>query len=173
MERRTDDKVRRHLKRYELALRLMGHRARTCTIAAMTNLSRHQLATLRKRWRVSQDTRRRGPAPQSFAVFFHSSRARSEGASLAVLCRRYNAIPIAGSGLTKESLSLELGERLCVAFEVYQACFPASRLEFEQSLLLAVGLARADVLALENCANCGGAILVDRLSTPRNFCVHC
>lgn len=77
------DEINRDFRRYELAMRLMGHRARTRTISRMTALSRHQLERLRRRWGVDQQLRHRGPAPTSLETFTHSPRARSEGAALA------------------------------------------------------------------------------------------
>jgi hypothetical protein len=152
----------------------MAHQARTRTISAMTNLTRHQLATLRRRWRVTEDMRQRGPSPKSLAVFFHSARARSEGASLAVLCRILNAVPSRRTAnAAKSFFSLELGERLCDAFEAYRACFPASNLEYEQVLLLVVGLAEGEAIGLGGCGQCGGTILIDRLAARRRMCSYC
>jgi hypothetical protein len=118
--------------------------------------------------------RHRGPSPKSLTVFFHSSRARSEGASLAVFCKMLNAVPSRRiANATKNFLSFELVERLCEAFEAYRACFPSSDLEFEQVLLLVVALAEGDAIALGNCGKCGGAILIDRLATRRRHCSYC
>lgn len=165
---------RRDFRRYQLALRLMRHQARTQTISELTQLTRHQLATLRQRWRVPQATRHRGPAPKSMAAFFHSPRARSEGASLTVLCQQFNAIPSGvGVGAPKDLLSLELGEQLCLVFEVYRGCFPDSAVEFEELLMLAVGLARGDEIAVGRCGSCAAVILIDRFAAPRYFCSHC
>jgi len=170
----AEESLRRDFRRYQLALRLVRHQARTRTISALTHLTRHQLATLRQRWGVPQDMRHRGPSPQSLAVFFRSPRARSEGSSLAVLCRRFNAVPERrGAGARKDFLSVDLGEQLCLVFEVYRSCFPASSVEFEQLLSLAIGLATADEVALGRCGTCGGAILIDLLSAPRRTCSHC
>jgi hypothetical protein len=174
MDARTDDRTRRDFRRYQLAQRLMAHQARTRTISAMTNLTRHQLATLRRRWRVTEDMRHRGPSPKSLAVFFHSPRARSEGASLAVLCRVLNAVPSRRTAnAAKSSFSLDWSERLCEAFEAYRACFPTTDLEFEQVLLLVTGLAEGDAISLGSCGRCGCTILIDRLAARRRVCSYC
>ncbi len=174
MDARNDDRTRRDFRRYQLAQRLMAHRARTRTISAMTNLTRHQLATLRRRWWVTEDMRHRGPSPKSLAVFFQSPRARSEGASLAVLCGILNAVPLRRAGsAVKSSFSLDWGERLCEAFEAYRACLPASNFEFEQVLLLVSGLAEGGAIGLGGCEKCGCTILIDRLATRRRACSYC
>jgi hypothetical protein len=174
MERRTQNETHRDFRRYELALRLMAHQARTRTISAMTSLTRHQLATLRRRWRVTEDMRHRGPSPKSLSVFLHSPRARSEGASLAVLCRILKVLPTKGLNTNARNVfSLESGERLCEVFEAYRTCFPASDLEFEEVLLLAIGLAKGEVIELGNCDSCNATILIDLLGSRRRKCSHC
>src|ERR1700730_5380104 len=62
----------RDLRRLQLTKRLVGHQARPQTIYRLTGYTRHRLATLRRRWRVSQGSRHRGPAPTSYSAFFHS-----------------------------------------------------------------------------------------------------
>ena len=169
-----NSQTRRDLRRYQLALRLMAHQARTQTISAMTRLTHHQLATLRKRWRITQDMRHRGPSPTSLSVFLHSPRARAEGASLAVACRALHVLPRPGSSATRASLfSIEAGERLCEVYEAYRTCFPASDVEFEDVLLLAAGLVDGDAIRLSNCGSCGATILVDLLAMHRGRCFYC
>lgn len=170
----TDDRFDRELRRRQLARRLVTHQARTQTIFKMTALTRHQLATLRQRWRVMQETRHRGPSPRSFAAFFSSARARSEAAALATLCRVLGATAPVGRASARIKLSeLEMGERLCEIFEVYSAFFPRSNIEFEHLVLLARGLARSDAIAMGSCTSCQGTILIDLFATRRHVCSHC
>jgi hypothetical protein len=74
METQASDGARRDSRRYQLALRLMAHQARTGTISAITSLSRHQQEALRQRWGVAENTRRRGPSPTSLARVIHEPR---------------------------------------------------------------------------------------------------
>src|SRR5262245_18644062 len=78
------DPVDRELRRRQLAQRLTAHHASTGTIFLLTGLSRHQLATMRQRWRITNEMRRRGPRPTSFAVLRSTLRTREEAAVLAV-----------------------------------------------------------------------------------------
>lgn len=175
METQASDGARRDSRRYQLALRLMAHQARTGTISAMTSLSRHQQEALRQRWGVTEDTRRRGPSPSSLGRFTHSPRARSEGAVLAAFCRIYGLLPLASpAGLPRRKLlTLELGERLCDTYETYRACFPRSELEIEELLSFVLGIAENEVIALGRCTSCSGTVLVDRLAPHRPTCAHC
>jgi hypothetical protein len=162
------------LRRQRLTLRLMAHQARTQTITAFTHFTRHQQATLRQLWAVPEAMRHRGPSPYVLSGLFRSPRARSELAALSVLCYRFNALPARRkTGGSRANLSMEVGEQLCLVMEVFRSCFPASALEFEQLLRLAIGLANGGEFTLSRCASCGCAILIDRQSAPRHSCSHC
>lgn len=175
METEKHDGARRDSRRYRLALRLMTHQARTRTISAMTSLSRHQQETLRQRWHVTEETRRRGPSPTSLDRFTHSPRARSEGASLVTFCRIYGLLPLGNvSGVPRRKLlTLELGESLCDTYETYRACFPRSELEIEELLSFVLGIAKNEVVGLGRCTSCSGTVLIDRLAPTRSSCAHC
>lgn len=168
MAARKTEELHRDIRRHALALRLMRHQVRTRTISRMTALSRHQLATLRQRWGIDEQLRHRGPAPSSLETFTRSPRALSEGAALALTCLVHDVIPqVTGGDL------LDLGERLCEAYEAYRACFPSSRVEFEELLALVAGLADGHSIGLARCTSCNGLLLLDRLGPPGTLCSHC
>jgi hypothetical protein len=169
----TREPVDRELRRRQLAKRLVVHQARTQTIFALTGLSKHQLATLRQRWRVTQEMRHRGPAPRSFAVFWSTLRLRSEAASLAVFWRVLGSMGAADVSNHIKFSAVEFGERLCDVFEIYLACFPQSELELEHLALLARGLDQGDAIAISNCTRCEAVILSDLLGMRRHICSHC
>ena len=166
----TRESVDRELRRRKLAQRLVAHQARTKTIFRLTGLSRHQLATLRKRWCVTREMRRRGPAPTSYAVLRLTLRVRSEAAALAVFWR---AICTAHGINLKKISAVEIGEHICDVFETYQACFPKAQLELEHLVLLAQGIEQGDSIALSACASCEALVVVDLLTTKRHLCTHC
>lgn len=163
----------RELRRRQLAQRLVVHRARTQTIFLLTGLSRHQLATLRQRWRVTDEMRHRGPPPTSFAVFRSTVRVRAEAAALAVFWRILATVGTSNVRLHTPTSAVEIGERLCEVSEAYLACFPKSELELEHLVLLVRGLEEADAIALSKCGSCGAVILVDLLELRRRLCSHC
>lgn len=169
----TREPVDRELRRRQLAQRLVVHQARTKTIFLLTGLSRHQLATMRYRWRIDNQLRRRGPTPTSFKVFRSTARLRAEASVLAVLWKTLGNIGTANGGTQRAATALELGEHLCEVFEAYLACFPKTELEFEHLVLLVRGLQAADAIGLSRCGSCGGVILVDLLDVRRRLCSHC
>lgn len=169
----TREPIDRDLRRRQLAQRLVVHQARTRTIFLLTGLSRHQLATLRRRWRVATGMRRRGPSPTSFTVLQSTQRLRAEAAALAVFWKVLGNAA-AGNGATRTSTSmLDFGESLCDVFDAYVACFPKSELELEHLVMLARGLDKADAIGLSTCATCEAVVVVDLLGVRRRLCSHC
>jgi len=170
----VEDPDDRDLRRRQLAKRLVSHHARTQTIYAFTGYTRHRLATLRKRWGVPLEDRHRGPSPTSFSVFFRSPRARNVATVAAVICRLLGATrPTVESPPSRRSLDLRFGEQLCEVHEALSACFPDIELEFEQVMLLAIGLSRHGFIDLTTCVKCGIAVLADQLSLRRRTCTSC
>jgi hypothetical protein len=109
-----EDRIRRDLRRYHLAMRLIAHQARTGTICDWTGLTREKLKTLRRDWGVPQEARHRGPSPSSLAPFFRSPRVRSEASSIAILCCALGAVPRGKvSNAARVLPNLDRGERLC------------------------------------------------------------
>ena len=174
MMNEMDDPFSRDQMRIEVARRMVCHQARTQTITHYTNLTRNRLATLRRRWSVSQDMRRRGPPPRSIAIFLRTPRARSEAAAMAAMCINFDALPIrflAGGGEARPPL-VEAA-RYCETFEAYRACVPDSKIEFEELLLLAQELAKGDLVKLTTCKGCNAAIVLLTCEAPRRTCSHC
>ena len=169
-----EDPDERDLRCRQLAKRLVSHHARTQTIYAFTGYSRHRLATLRRRWQVSPEERHRGPSPTSFSVFFRSPKARNVATAVAVICKLLGATrPPFGLKMSQRNVDLDFGEQICEVHEALRACFPDVELEFEQVMLLAIGLSRHESIDLTTCVRCGIAVLADQLSVRRRTCGSC
>ena len=168
----TREPIDRELRRRHLAQRLIAHHARPQTIFRHTGLSRHQLDTLRRRWRVTSEMRHRGPVPTSFDVFLSTQRVRDEAAALAVFWRALTSAGPRSTSLEQMSM-LEVGEGICDVFEAYVACFPTFALELEHVILLARGIEEAGAIALSKCGNCDALILVDLFGSQRRLCGGC
>jgi hypothetical protein len=170
----TRDPLDRDLRRRQLARRLVIHQARTKTIFLLTGLSRHQMATLRQRWRIGDEMRRRGPPPTSFAVLLSTLRMRAEVAALAVFWKALGSFSRADGLRAHEPASnVDLGERICDVFEVYLACFPTTELELEHLVLLARGLHEENSIGVAKCSDCKAAMLIDLFGMQRRICSHC
>jgi hypothetical protein len=170
----TDDRLGGYFRRYQLALRMMTHGARSQTVCAWSGLTRDQLVTQRQRWGFDPDERRRGPAPTALHVFFKSKRHRSEAALFASMCRIVGAIPLRSGKAAAERLpGLENGELLCEALEAFREWRPDAELEFEHAVLLISGVVQAESVALGECSDCHAATLVDGPRRLYTNCGHC
>src|SRR5690242_13239352 len=82
-----EDRHRTDLRRHDLAIRLVGHAARTGTICAWTDLSTDRVRKLFRTYATEtvlrEHRRLRGSAPHRPSVFTRSARLRTEGAILA------------------------------------------------------------------------------------------
>lgn len=174
MDALANDGVPRDIRRYRLAWKLMTYGVRTEAITAMTKFSRHQQKTLRRRWSIATDTRRRGPSPTSVSRFIGSARARCEGGALAAFCRLYGALPPVRTGVSRDRLlSLEFGERLCHAYAVFTAGFPGCKLNFESTNNLLLSTFSERVIRIGQCCGCGAIVLIDQLAPNTLWCGHC
>lgn len=161
----TDDQIGRYFRRIQLGLRFLAHGARAQTTCQWTGLTPDQLVTLRRRWMFDADERLRGPSPSSFEVFFRSARASSQAALFVCICRIVGAV--------NASPSLENGEKLCEAFEIFREWEPAATFDFEQAVLLMVGSVQAEKIALASCSRCNVPMLIDKFGSTRESCRRC
>lgn len=170
----TDDRLGGYFRRYQLALRMMSHGARTQTVVAWSGLTRDQLVTQRRRWGFRPEIRQRGPAPSAFHVFFRTRRRQSEAALFASLCHISGAITARLGRLTaKLAPNVENGELFCDALEVFREWRPDADLDFEHAVQLATGVVRAEHVTLGWCSDCRGALLSEGCRRMYANCGHC
>jgi hypothetical protein len=160
-----DDQIGRYFRRIQLGLRFLAHGARARTTCQWSGLTPDQLVTLRRRWMFNSDERLRGPSPSSFEIFFRSSTTSSQAALFVCICR------IVGTANSRDSL--EGGEKLCDAFEIFREWEPDAHLEFEQAVLLIAGSETAEKIELVNCPGCRIALLADKMGDARKTCRRC
>jgi hypothetical protein len=70
-------------------------------------------------------------------------------------------------------LSLARGERICQAFELFRAIFPAARISFEHAIFLVSALARGNEIRYGRCADCSALVVVDRVMLRETRCLLC
>lgn len=174
----SDDRYNRDLRRYNLALRLIRHQARTDTINRWTGLSPFRIRSIVHTYAGTSAgngvARLRGASPRSVSLFFRSPQREKEAAILGACCRMSGALPHTPiPDPTRTFPGVERGERLCEAFENFRVMFPDSPLTIEHAVLLALALARGDEVALGSCESCKGVIVVNRLEPRRPVCFYC
>ena len=160
-----NERFNRHYRKIRLALRLMSHGARAHVASEWSGLTLYQLVTLRKRFMPDAQGGLRGPAPTSYRPFFQSALNASHAALFAGIHRMV--------GITSPVPSLEGGEKLCEAYEIFREWEPDAHLEFDYGVLLAIGVLKAEEVELLRCQSCGCALLIDKRGKVQRKCARC
>jgi hypothetical protein len=160
-----NERFDRHYRGIRLGLRLLLHGARAQTASDWSGLTRYQLVTLRRRWMPDAQGGFRGPRPTSYRPFFGSALKARHAALFAGIHRMV--------GMTSSVPSLEGGEKLCEAYEIFQEWEPDAHLEFDYGVLLATGVLKAQEVELLRCQSCGCALLIDKLGKVQRNCARC
>jgi predicted RNA-binding Zn-ribbon protein involved in translation (DUF1610 family) len=168
----------RDLQRFNLALRMIAHEARTHTICEWTGLPEDRVRNLYQSYYHEHGkgnaSRRRGPSPQSLAFFFGSARSRSESAAVVGLCYLLDVLPPEAIANPRRELpGVPRGQRLCVAYEMYLELVPKTVMTLEHVVLLIMTVAKGHEFQVGHCVSCGGVIVIDRSSLRRWSCTHC
>lgn len=173
----SDDRYSRERLSLDLALKFLRYEARTQTIRTWTGLSDDRIRNLYRSYmsRSGQFVpRHRGKSPHQVAYFMRSARMQWETAQLASLLTLFSVVPGQAGAATAGSLpGVARGEKLCQAFEIYQATIPAARISFEHAVFLAVALTRGDQLRLGGCRECGGLMVTERFPVRISRCQYC
>jgi hypothetical protein len=160
-----DERFDRYYRKIRLGLRLMSHGARAQTVSDWSGLTLDQLVTLRKRWMPRAEDGFRGPSPISYQPFFRSALKASHAAMFVGIHRMV--------GIYASKPTLEGGEKLCEAYEIYREWEPDAHLEFDYAVLLAIGAIKREEVEFSRCTNCGCALLLDKLKIPQLRCARC
>lgn len=173
----SDDRYSRERLRMELALRFLGHEARTQTIRAWTGLSDDRIRKLYRSYMSQacrQAPRHRGKSPHQVAYFTRSQQLQLESAALASMLSLLGVVPARDGDAAAAALpGLTRGALLCAAFEAYCTVVPAAQISFEHAVFLASALTRGDQLRLGNCAGCGALLVTERFLLRDARCCLC
>ncbi len=175
----TDDRYARDWVRLDLAVRMIQHEARTCTIRSWTGLSDDRIRKLYRTYvQLSPNAgvrRHRGKSPSQIAFFLRNRENRRQAALLAGLCARLGllASPQAGAARGRRSPTMQWGGLFCAAYEAYVALGTAQRISFEHACYLVDALERRCEVALKECPACGALMLADLLRVQARVCTFC
>ena len=162
----------------DVAARLIDFEARTGTIRELTGLTDSRIRSLSKECGVDGQsggkTRHRGASPHSVSSILGKPRTRNEAATLLSLCRLMGLMSgQISSGADLGMNRLSRAERLCDVFWTFRYLLPQAAISFEHMLLLLSSAAKAEDMAIINCADCTALVVVDALSLYDNLCLHC
>lgn len=178
--RLTDDRYASEKLQFELALRMIGHEARTNTIRACTGLSddriRKVYATYYKRAGHPGVKRRRGKSPQQVGLFVKNARNQLEATTLVALYCASLLLRVDGTGKVHACWprpDVEYGHRVCRAFETYQLMHPGAALTFEWAWNLLQNIGVNDELYLARCKHCRCQYVQDAYALDKRVCPSC
>ncbi len=166
-------------QRTELALRMIGHEARTCTIKFCTGLSDDRIRRLYGRYfKADRQSvkRQRGKSPSRTAIYVRNATYQCEATSLAMLLLASDVLTLTGDGrLLGQSRGnpLQQGLRFCLAFETYRSLHRTPHFCFERAWGLYRALERGDELVLMACVACAGVYVHHLLEMDQGHCPCC
>jgi hypothetical protein len=175
----SDDRYTRDRQKFDLAVRLIRHEARTYTIRQWTGLSDDRIRKLYRSYVADGGaqgvTRHRGKSPRQAAFFFRNPDVNFHAAQLASLFLMYGLMGGGNRGVEPRYHvgSLDSCALLCRAYEAYREMHVPASISFEHAWFLLLALARRDEVGIARCTNCGGLRLRDLLARHKQTCGNC
>ncbi|HEY8520379.1 MAG TPA: hypothetical protein VIN61_09875 [Gammaproteobacteria bacterium] len=174
--RATDDRYRGEKAKFELAMRMIEHEARTGTIRYWTGLSDDRIRKLYTTYFKHSDRpvrRRRGRSPTRIAPLVRTPLRALESGVFANLLLANGLLSLENPPGPALRGNVDLGHRFCDCFETYDALVPHGSLSFEWGWNLLVSMRRGDELGIAHCDTCSVCYVFDLLSLPRSACPAC
>lgn len=176
----TDDRYAGELEKFDLAMRMIRHEARTGTIRACTGFSEDRVRKLVASY--CRETgrpplrRRRGKSPRQVAPFVSSAERQAETTRLATLyvyCRAARVNPEGRITGSDASSQVETAQRVCQAYELYHLLESHPSLSFEWAWNLYHALLVTGELYFAWCAGCDAPYVQDRYALDYEHCPSC
>ena len=174
--RATDDRYRGEQAKFDLAVRMIRHEARTGTIRYLTGLNDDRIRKLYTsyfKYGEEPVRRQRGRSPTRIAPLVRTpQRTLESGVFVNLLFANDVLSPEQPPGPPLKG-NVNLGQRFCDCFESFDYLVPRSSLSFEWCWNLLVSMRRGDELGITRCDACSTCYVFDVLSLPRSACPVC
>jgi hypothetical protein len=176
--RATDNRYTGERERFDLAIRMIEHEARTGTIRLCTGFTEDRIRKIYASYFPGQIAvrRRRGKTPSQIGPFVSSARRQGEASLLTGLFVHLGAMQVDGDSralLATGEPGVTLGLRLCESFEEYLTLHPEPQLSFEWAWNLYRCLVTRRELRLAWCALCDGPYVQDAYALDYERCPFC
>ncbi len=178
--RLTDDRYAAERSQFELALRMIGHEARTRTIRECTGLSDDRIRKVYSTYFLnagaSNVRRRRGKSPRQVSRFVKNPENQLQATTLVALYCSGLLLQIdANNAITPcwPRPDIEFGHRICRAFETYLLLHEDAQLSFEWAWSLLKNISYNDELYLAVCASCETRYVQDAFALDHRSCPSC
>ncbi|HKU16625.1 MAG TPA: FlhC family transcriptional regulator [Steroidobacteraceae bacterium] len=164
-------------QRHDLALRMIRHEARTCTIRSCTGLTDDRIRRLYRTYASHMPSapvrRRRGKSPRQVAFFVRNTRTQLESSMLASVFATFGLLRAQSTAPASSPGSIEFGRRFCDAFETHRQLLRTADISFEHAWFLLQLLSRNADLYAVRCRHCDSQYLRDRVNACRRACPVC
>lgn len=178
--RLTDDRYAAERSQFELALRMIGHEARTRTIRECTALSDDRIRKLYSTYfrdsGRTQIQRRRGKSPRQVTRFVKNAENQLQATILVTLFCSGLLLRVDKDNNVSACWprpDVEFGHRLCRAFETYLLLHDAPKLSFEWAWNLLQSISYNDELYLAQCKPCKSLYVQDAYALDYKTCPTC
>ena len=178
--RLTDDRYAGERSQFELALRMIGHEARTRTIRECTGLSddriRKLYATYFRNTGSAHVRRRRGKSPRQITRFVKNPQNQLQATTLVSLFCSGLLLRVSRDNKVAACWprpDVEFGHRLCRAYETYLLLHDNASLSFEWAWNLLHAITWNDELYLARCAGCRSQYVQDAYALDHKTCPAC
>jgi hypothetical protein len=175
--RLTDLRYRAERDSFDLAIRMIGHEARTGTIRVFTGFSEDRIRRILSSYFPTRPAnhRRRGKSPSQIGPLISSARRQGEASLVAGLLVHVGAVEVDGTGraLRPDLNPVDLGMRFCEAYEAYLFLHPTPALSFEWAWNLYRSLVTSHELRFAWCALCEGSYVQDSYALDYRRCPFC
>jgi hypothetical protein len=170
----SNDRYFRDRQRHDLALRMIRHEARTCTIKCCTGLTDDRIRRLHKALAdlPIRVRRRRGKSPRQIAFFTRNARMQFESSFLASVFTAFGLTKQEGDS-PRELPSIEFGELFCDAYETHMQLLRRGAVTFEHAWFLLQLLDRQRELKMTRCRRCQTHYLRDLFNITQRTCPTC
>ncbi|MFQ5633865.1 MAG: hypothetical protein ACE5G3_00850 [Gammaproteobacteria bacterium] len=176
----TDDRYTGELDKFDLAVRMIGHEARTGTIRSCTGFTEDRIRKLYGTYFTGSAgpdvRRRRGKSPRQIARFVNCARRQTDATLLACLFRYCSVFHLSRDRRPEPIPDVDrvlLGARICQAFETYQRLVPDPQFSFEWSWNLYHALIETRELYFAWCESCRGPYIQDSYALDYRRCPLC
>jgi hypothetical protein len=168
-ERYFDDR-----QRHDLALRMIRHEARTCTIRMCTGLTDDRIRRLYETYATHMPSvpmrRHRGKSPRQIAFYTRNPRVQFEASLLASVFGTFGLLDHERQGRYD---AIAYGALFCDAYETHLQLLRSNGISFEHAWFLLHLLGRNTGVSMLRCRQCGGHFLHDRSSVLKRGCPGC
>lgn len=157
------------LERFHLAIRMLALQARTSTIGRYTGLSHDRIRKAYDSYVSEHGSnklpgRKRGRPPSRVTRFVNTPDQHCESTVLASLFMHAGLLVTDGSArcsLPRKLSKLNLGHRLCDAYDMHRRLIPNGEMSLELAATLLRALSETQELVVANCGSCGAIYVHD------------